>query len=91
MLPMYRDIEEPLVDEIRRRGGSTRPSDRRNGRTVYEALAEHFRLSPEGLGQTTHEKGKPRSKWENMVRYARRSLVHKHILDNSQHGVWQIR
>ena len=47
MFPPYEDIEGPLLRELLRRGGQARLSDRdAQGRTVYEALADHFRLSP---------------------------------------------
>ena len=91
MLPTYREIEEPLIEELQRRGGSSRPSDRRNGRTVYEALARYFDLTSADLGETIYENGKPRSKWKNMVRYARRSLVDQGRIDNTQHGVWRLK
>lgn len=91
MFPTYREIEGPLLNELRLRGGAARPSDRRSGRTVYQALADHFKLSADDLGETIYENGQPRSKWENMVRYARRSLVDQGKIDNSQRGVWNLK
>ena len=68
--PAYEDIERPLMDELRRRGGAARPSDKDGqGRTVYDALADHFRLSPEARNAVIYENGVARSKWENMVRW----------------------
>lgn len=92
MFPTYREIETPLLDELRRRGGRARPVDRdAHGRTIYEALADHFRLTPQDLRETITENGKQRSKWENMVRYARRHLVDLGHIDNSVYGVWRLK
>ncbi len=61
MFPKYREIEQPLIDEIRRRGGKTHPRDKdARGRTVYDALAEHFKLSEAALGIKIMEKGQGR-------------------------------
>jgi restriction endonuclease Mrr len=87
MFPMYREIEQPLVDEIRRRGGNVHPRDKdSHGRTVYEALADHFKLTDEARGASIMENGKPRSKWENMVRFARRKLKDDGIIAEAPHG-----
>ena len=91
MFPTYREIEQPLVDELRRRGGRARPADKdRSGRTVYEALADHFRLSPQARAAVIYERGIARSKWENMVRYARRRLKDDGLVSTPEHGVWQV-
>jgi hypothetical protein len=42
MLPKHTEIEEPLLSEIMRRGGSARPADPPGGRTIYAASAEYF-------------------------------------------------
>jgi restriction endonuclease Mrr len=92
MFPTYREIEQPLVDELRRRGGRARPADKdRNGRTIYDALADHFGLSAEARAATIYEKGVHRSKWENMVRYARRRLKDDGVVETPSHGVWELR
>lgn len=89
--PSYEDIEDPLLQELRRRGGSARPSDRdRQGRNVYDALADHFRLPREARDAVIYEKGIARSKWENMVRWARRKLVDHGLLVRGLPGVWKI-
>ena len=91
MFPKYGEIEQPLLDELRRRGGKARPTDLdREGRTVYDALADHFGLSEDTRGASIIENGIARSKWENMVRYARRALKDKGLVDTPQHGVWRV-
>ena len=92
MLPSYAEIEVPLLREIALRGGSARPSDRGIlNKSVYEALADHFRLTEADLGEMVYEDGKQRSKWENMVRYAVRSLRKTgEIEKGGAYGVWVI-
>jgi len=92
VFPKYRDIEQPLLDELERRGGKAKPSDRDNsGRSVYEALADHFSLSKAERDETIMEHGTPRSKWENMVRYAVRSLRKTGaVAAHREHGVWEL-
>lgn len=92
MLPMYEDIEGPLLQELLRRGGSARPGDQHNGKTIYESLGDVFGLTKADYEECVIEPktGTPRSKWENMVRWARRKLVERDLLDGSQHGVWAL-
>jgi hypothetical protein len=91
MLPKYRDIYLPLLLEIAERGGNTRPSDHREGKTVYEALALALKLKREDLDMELEEPGHAKhSKWENMVRWARNDLVTLGYLDGSEWGVWKL-
>ena len=91
MFPRYHDIEKPLLEELQRRGGKARPSDKdRTGHSVYEALADHFSLSKTERDATIVEKGTSRSKWENMVRYAVRSLRDRGAIGRGEHGVWKL-
>ena len=94
MFPKYRDIENPLVAELKKRGGKSHPKDRDvKGRDIYEALADHFLLTQEERESCIYEKGKARSKWHNMVRYAVRKLRDGGILDSltkGERGVWKI-
>ena len=92
LLPTYRDIEVPLLAELLARGGSIRPSDvDGRGRSVYDALAQHFALSKAALALSVYEKdGSARSKWQNMVRFARDSLRKAGFIDGSQYGVWAV-
>lgn len=89
---MYEDIERPLLKELLRRGGSSRPSDERDGKTIYESLGEHFGLTKEDYEAEVIEptSGAHRSKWENMVRWARRKLFDRGYIDNSVHGCWTL-
>jgi hypothetical protein len=92
MLPLYQDIELPLLRELLLRGGASRPGDCRNGKNVYEALGEHFSLTKEDYEAEVIEPktGAHRSKWENMVRFARRRCVDRGQIDNLTHGVWAL-
>jgi restriction endonuclease Mrr len=89
---MYEDIERPLLKELHRRGGAARPGDSWAGKTIYESLGEYFGLTKENYEETVVEPatGTHRSKWENMIRWARRKLVDRGYLDNSQRGVWTL-
>lgn len=92
MLPKYKEIQDPLLAEVQRRGGSTRPLQQDdNGLTVYEILANYFDLTIEDLEEKVYEtNGKERSKWQNMVRWARNDLRKRGLLDGSIHGVWAL-
>lgn len=92
MFPKYREKQEPLLAELSRRGGKARPSDRdANGRTVYQALADHFNLSSADLAELIFERnGAARSKWENMVRWARNDLRKRNLLDGTRWGIWAL-
>jgi len=91
MLPPYKDIYLPLLLEIAERGGKTRPSEHRAGKTAYEALALALNLKREDLDMEVKEPEHPkRNKWENMVRWARKDLVDLGYLDGSEWGVWKL-
>ncbi len=91
MFPTYHQVERPLLAELRRRGGSARPADRdSSGRSVYDALADHFKLSEADRLSVIYEKGIPRSKWENMVRYAVRRLKDQGLMVRGAHGVGEV-
>jgi len=90
--PRYDEVEDALYRELVKRGGSAAPSDRNHGRTVYEALADHFRLSQEARDAVIYESGTSRSKWENMVRWGARKLKEQGKLDRSSpRGIWKIK
>jgi hypothetical protein len=90
--PKYIDIQLPLAQEILLRGGETKPTDTdQYGRTVYDALADHFNLSDSQRKITIFENKKERPKWENMVRWARNDLRKKSFLTpDSPRGVWKL-
>ena len=92
MFPKYQEIQIPLLAEIKSRGGQTRPSERnQEGKNIYEALADVFNLPVELRSIQIYEaNGTPRSKWENMVRWARNDLKKQGYLEAPSHGIWQI-
>lgn len=59
---------------------------------MYEALAFRFRLTPADLALTVNEADRtPRSKWENIVRYAVWGLRKRAKLRKGTRGVWELR
>jgi restriction endonuclease Mrr len=91
MFPGYEDIELPLLLELVRRGGSSRPSDRDSeDRTVYDSLADVFNLTQEEPEEQFMDDGKSRYRWENMVRWAKRKLKDGGLVDSPRHGVWEV-
>ncbi len=93
MFPKYSEIYLPLMMELARRGGQSKPSDEnKEGQTVYEALADYFGLSEEARTLTIVDdsNGNVRSKWNNRVRWARSDLKKFGHLDASQYGIWAL-
>jgi len=92
VVPKYSEIVGPLVAELKRRGGKSKPSDRNHsGKTVYESLADHFGLSKEARDFKIYEaSGAERSKWHNMVRWARNDLVKWGLLSSPEYGIWAL-
>jgi hypothetical protein len=92
VFPKYKEIQMPLLAEIRKRGGQTRPTaqDQQN-RSVYQSLADFFGLSTTAINAKVYEAdGTERSKWENMVRWARNDLRKLGLLVSPSYGVWAI-
>lgn len=90
--PTYREIQLPLLAELRRRGGAARPSDKaKDGRDVYMVLADYFALSEADRRATIAEPGRAaRVKWKNMVRWVRNDLRKIGLLSGTVHGVWSL-
>lgn len=81
-LPMQKDIELPLLQEIEAAGGQIHPQD------AYLRLQKYF-------PQITHEDLLKKTKsgqntWTNSVQFARQKLVEKSELYRSPYGVWRI-
>lgn len=90
MYPKYKDIQIPLLLEIRNRGGSTKPSALDDsGKSVYEKVADYFGLSEELRRRTLNETDN-RSKWENIIQWVRNDLRKLGFIDNSQKGIWSL-
>ena len=72
-------------------GGRVAPLDHdREGRTIYDALADHFQLSEEERKEKFLDEGRPRSRWQNMVRWAVRRNKKFGYLDSPHRGAWRI-
>jgi restriction endonuclease Mrr len=90
--PKYEQIVRPLLAELLRRGGQSGVSEPdSSGRTIMDVLADHFNLSEESRQFLIYEaNGTPRSKWYNMVRWARNELCKRKLVDGSEYGVWRL-
>lgn len=92
MYPKYVDIREPLIIELYKRGGASKPSAlNANGQSVYDALAEYFGLSKADRNYKIYENsGAERSKWHNIVRWVRNDIKKAGLLYAPSHGVWAL-
>ena len=91
MLPKTRDIIMPLLNEIYSRGGSTRPLQYdKNGKTVYDMVADFFNLSEDDRTEILIEDAPPRPRWRNKVQWARAIAIERGYLDGSIKGIWKI-
>jgi hypothetical protein len=92
MYPKYIDIHEPLIAELYKRGGESKPSSlNEQGLTIYDALADHFGLSEEARSFKIYEdSGAERSKWHNIVRWVRNDLKKLGLLYAPRYGVWAL-
>lgn len=90
--PAYGEMWPELLLELYRRGGTTSTSDKNaSGNTVFDELAERFELTEELLSVTFMDYGRERSKWQNMVRWARNDLRKKGLLaESSKYGLWEL-
>lgn len=94
MFPTQDDVKVPLLVELARRGGKSKPSDTREGLTVYESLAKYFNLTKSDLEKDVSDKnGKRRNKWENIIQW----VVCKHRdaglivkVHHGTRGVWTL-
>jgi hypothetical protein len=85
LLPKYTEVTLPLLRELYRLRGRAQAKD------MYKVLADFFHLTEKDLSEVIYEKGKARSKWENMVRTARRELVDKNLFKKKdKKGWWEI-
>lgn len=92
MYPKYIDIREPLIAELYKRRGESKPSSlNEQGLTVYDALANYFGLTAEARNFKIYEdNGTERSKWHNIVRWVRNDLKKAGLLYAPSHGVWAL-
>lgn len=89
--PRYREVDDALLIDLVRRGGRARPRDQDSeGRTVYEAVADFFGLSQQARTAQFLDDGRLRTKWHNMVRFARRHLKDKGYVDTPERGLWRV-
>ncbi len=79
--PRYTDYINPLLDVLKRLGGSARPAE------VCPAIAEDLSLSDSILEERL-DNGVPR--FENQVHWARFYLAKAGYIDSSRRGVWSL-
>lgn len=82
--PPYEDIEGPLLCHILFHGG---PEYEVHASDTYRPLADFFGLSASERHEVLND-GTGRSKWDNMVQWARRKLKDRGFLAATAHGVW---
>lgn len=81
--PTYKQIEEALEDELRRRGKPTRPQD------LYDDLADAFGLSQEERTRPRMD-GQSGRVWSNLVQWARRKLVERGVMADRPYKPWAL-
>lgn len=81
--PTQSEVEQALIDELRRRGKATRPMD------LYEPLADRFGLSQEERTRARHD-DQPGGEWSNRVQWARRRLVDRGIIVHEPYKPWAL-
>ena len=79
--PKYTDYINPLLDTLKKLGGSARPSE------VCPAIAKELSL-PDSILEERLTNGIPR--FENQVHWARFYLVKDGYIDSSRRGVWSL-
>lgn len=84
--PAYEDIEEPLLCYIFFHGGHEYQV---HARDTYRPLADFFGMSPAQRGEALSD-GTGRSRWNNMVQWARRKLNDRGYLADSPRGSWRL-
>lgn len=91
MYPKQSEIQAPLLAELAKRGGSARPSDLNGaGRSVYDALVDYFNLSTEARERVIMERGRPRSKWNNVVRWTKEGMKRDGLVVAPKRGLWEL-
>jgi restriction endonuclease Mrr len=84
--PPYAEIEDPLLCLILFRGG---PAHEVRASDTYRPLADFFGLSDSERREVLDD-DTGRSKWNNMVQWARRTLKKRGFLAAAAHGVWRL-
>lgn len=84
--PSYEDIEEPLLCYLLLHGGETYEV---KACDTYRPLANFFDLSASERSNVLSD-GSGRSRWNNMVQWARRKLNDYGYLSPTSRGVWKL-
>jgi restriction endonuclease Mrr len=84
--PAYEDIEGPLLCQILFHGG---PDYEVHASDAYRPLADFFGLNASERNEVLND-GTGRSRWNNMVQWARRKLNDRDYLADSPHGIWKL-
>jgi|GEM_PF-4144927 len=91
MFPSKKAIYIPLLQELIRRGGSSKPSQsNEKGLTIYQSLADYFDLSEEAKNLLCNTSDTD-TKWMKFIRWAKLDLVKKGLVyAASNHKIWVI-
>ena len=81
--PAESDIADALARLLAGNGGQMVPKE------TYKPLADQFRLTNEMLSERIGD-GSGRSKWNNMVQWARNDLVKAGWIDKTTRNLWQL-
>lgn len=79
--PSRTDIQEPLLREIAKQGGTVQPDD------VVLPLAKHFNLT---LAEQESNLPSGANRWKNLIMWVRSTLRDKGDIDGSVRGKWTI-
>ena len=85
-VPSYKEIEIPLLLLINSVGGKIKSSD------CYKILAKHFELSEQEIISVMSD-GTNRPRWNNMVQWARNSLLKNNYIYDAKisgTGIWSL-
>ncbi len=86
--PSQYQLRLPLLEEIERRGGSTRPADKMDGLDLYDALGRRVGLSEKAMRE--RRAGSGASAWRNHVAWVRFTLVKQCLLVSKPPGTWSL-
>jgi len=84
-IPSQKQLILPLLEACHSAGGKLRAHD------AYEALEARFKLGDDALAETVKSgQGKPVSKFQQRVRWARQRAIDEGLLRSAGRGVWEI-
>ena len=84
-VPTHKQLLLPLLEAIRDRGGSVRPSD------IYDELADRVGVDSDVCEETrTFRDGQSANLWKRHVRWARQTAVEEGLIADGKRGIWEL-